>query len=99
TFGIVGLAHKVLTDYVDDGFGLNLARDLLQRGYKVIAHEPGVGVAPRHLPSGAEYVDDLERMAGACDVCVLTYLSGELKSRLEVAANSRARLIDVWQLH
>ena len=97
-FGIVGLAHKPLTDYLDHGFGLSLARDLVQRGYKVIAHEPGVPAAPPHLPSGVDYVDDLDQLAKMSDVCVLTYLNWELRERLRAAVPVSVPLLDIWRL-
>jgi UDPglucose 6-dehydrogenase len=97
TFGVIGLSYKPGTDYLEGGFGLALARDLVQRGYKVVACEPGMHVSQHQSLPAIDYVDDVDEIARVSDVCVLTYPDKALGDRLRSAAR-RTAVIDIWHL-
>jgi UDPglucose 6-dehydrogenase len=97
TFGVVGLTYKPSTDFLDDGFGLTLCRDLVDRGYTVLAHDAGIGPSQRHLQTGIEFVDHVDEVAGRCDVCVLSFPDARLAQRLRSLARRDATVVEVWR--
>ncbi len=92
---VVGLTYKPRTDYAEDGFGLRLARDLAQRGYKIIAHDPGFRDPFRTAITNIEFNDDLEDALRQSFACVLTWPDVQLARQVAKFSES-SRLIDIW---
>jgi len=92
---VVGLTYKPRTDYAEDGFGLRLAKDLAQRGYKIIAYDPGFGDVYRKTITSVEFNDDLEDVLRRSVVCVLTWPDESIARQVAQFSES-SHLIDIW---
>jgi UDPglucose 6-dehydrogenase len=92
---VIGLTYKPNTDYTEDGFGLRLAKDLAQRGYKVIAHDPVFDEDHRKTITNFEFCDDINAVLGRSDVCVLTWADEQI-AYLVAQATGLICLIDLW---
>lgn len=97
TFGVIGLTYKPDTDYLDDGFGLSLARDLAAIGYKVLAYDPCMRQSYRQTLSHLVFIDDINELVKLCDVCVLTHPDNDVASRIASAATAcKTTVVDTW---
>jgi len=101
TVGILGLTYKPNTDVVEEAAGLLLARELAERGVRVVAYDPaGNGNAGKALGRRAELAESAEACVRASDVVVVTTLWPEF---LELPPDVWARhspprvLIDCWR--
>lgn len=72
TVGILGLTYKPNTDVVEEAVGIHLARELADRGLRVVAYDPaGNGNAQWALGDRAQFVSSAEQCIAAADVVVL----------------------------
>lgn len=72
TVGILGLTYKPNTDVVEEAVGIHLARELADRGFRVVAYDPaGNGNAQWALGDRAQFVGSAEQCITAADVVVL----------------------------
>lgn len=94
-FGIVGLTYKSKTDFMENGFGIRLAKDLLDLGHRVIAHDPGFQSGFEISTFEVEFTDNLTELVTKSDVCVLTWPDKAMSSCLREQAG-HTRVVDIW---
>ncbi len=71
TIGMLGLAFKAHTDDVRESPPLAIARELLDRGATVVAHDPQAGANARREVPGIRLVDDPALALAGADIGVL----------------------------
>jgi UDPglucose 6-dehydrogenase len=95
--GVLGLTYKPDTDFLEDGFGLALCHDLVDRGFTVLAHDAGVNPLRREPQTGIEFVDQIDDVARRCDVCVLAFPDAGLAARVRSLVRRDAAIVEVWR--
>ena len=100
--GILGLTYKPSTDVVEEAVGFLLAKELLQRGKKVIAFDPaGQGNTAKMLNGSISFATKAEACVQQADVVVLATPWQEFSSipapQWSRPGNPRV-VIDCWRL-
>jgi UDPglucose 6-dehydrogenase len=92
---ILGLTYKPDTPVIEESAGIALAKDLADRGVRVITHDPsGTDAARAELGPAVAYASDLGDALASADVIVITTPWREYS---DVARIAGGRLIvDCW---
>lgn len=102
TAGVLGLAYKPDTNFVEKAPGLQLAQELLDAGVSVCGYDPLAGAnAAAVLEGGFRRLASAAEVARAADVVVVTQPCGEFKQLTvaDVARTSRPlTVIDCWRV-
>jgi UDPglucose 6-dehydrogenase len=93
--GILGLTYKPWTDYFGEGFGISLARDLIRRGFRVIAYDPSLEEVGA-VTVGIEMCNDLEDLTRRSDLYVLTWSDEALANKL-AQLDGQKPVIALWK--
>lgn len=102
TVAILGLSYKPNTDVVDASPGLELARELLDRGFTVIAHDPAaIDNARRVGPPALKFAPTAEQAVAHADTIILLVPWDDYRTLSPAAfkhPTRRQSIIDCWRL-
>ncbi len=99
TVGILGLAYKPDTNFVEKAQGLMLAECLIAEGANVVAYDPAANETARGVfGDSLRYVDSPNECVQQSDVAVLTLPCPEFKSVQPQDAAGHRTIIDCWRV-
>ena len=99
TAGILGLAYKPDTNFVEKAQGLMLAESLLAAGVDVVAYDPAATeTAKRSLGDSIRYTSTAADCVAQSDVAVLTLPCPEFKAIQPQDALGGHAIIDCWRI-
>jgi UDPglucose 6-dehydrogenase len=102
TAGVLGLAYKTDTNFVEKAQGLEIAQGLLADGVPVVVHDPHAQDSARPFLHGpVRFAESAAACARAADVLVVTTPDRSFRAIGAadlVRAHGRATVIDCWRL-
>jgi UDPglucose 6-dehydrogenase len=92
---ILGLTYKPDTPVIEESAGIALAKDLADRGVRVITHDPsGTDAARAELGPAVAYASDLGDAIASADVIVITTPWHEYSNVAQIAGGRL--IVDCW---
>jgi UDPglucose 6-dehydrogenase len=102
TVGVLGLSYKPDTEVIEESQGLELAKDLAEKGFKVVVFDPAaMENAKRQIGEAARYATSAAECARQADVLVITTAWSEFKKLTPADLKSgepRPTIVDCWRV-
>lgn len=99
TVGVLGLSYKPDTHVIEQSAGVDLVRELRQRGYDVAAYDPMAGSEAKKLTDVSDSVVATSAEAlRQCDVAIVTTPWNEFKALDTRSLEGVKSIIDPWRI-